>query len=93
MFIMIGVQRILDATEFNNGEDMSVQVSGVRYHETTTGYAQCDLADCVNYENVINFDLVEFSEGVKKDWSSELRGAMELGHTIINPIVERQIDL
>ena len=93
MFIMIGVQRILDATEFNNGEDMSVQVSGVRYHETTTGYAQCDLVDCVNYENVINFDLVEFSEGVKKDWSSELRGAMELGHTIINPIVERQIDL
>ncbi len=93
MFIMIGVQRILDMTEFNNGEEVPVQVTGVRYHETTTGYAQCDLTDCANYENVINFDLVEFSDGVKKDWSRELREALELGHPIVNPIVERQIDL
>ena len=93
MFIMIGVQRILDTTEFNNGEGVPVQVVSVRYHETTTGYAQCDMVDCVNYENVIDFDLVEFSDGVKKDWSPELREALELGHTIVNPIVERQIDL
>ena len=93
MFIMTGVQHILNMTEFSNGEGEPVQVVSVRYHETTTGYAQCDVTDCQNYEQVIDFGHVEFSDGVKKDWSPELRNALEFGCTIVNPIVERQIDL
>ena len=93
MFIMTGVQHILNMTEFSNGEGEPVQVVSVRYHETTTGYAQCDVTDCQNYEQVIDFGHVEFSDGVKKDWSPELRNALEFGCTIVNPIVERPIDL
>ena len=92
MFIMVGVQYILDHTRFCNGEHQ-VAVSGVRYHETTTGYAQCDVEDCNRYMATLSWDDIVFSDGVKKDWSPELRDLMEYGKTIENPIVERQITL
>jgi 6-pyruvoyltetrahydropterin/6-carboxytetrahydropterin synthase len=92
MFIMVGVQYILDNTRFCNGEHQ-VAVSGVRYHETTTGYAQCDVEDCNRYMATLSWDDIVFSDGVKKDWSPELRDLMEYGKTIENPIVERQITL
>lgn len=94
IFIMAGVQYIINHTEFNNGEDADglLKVKAVRYHETTTGYAQCDLIDCNNYAKWSWADFT-FSDGVKKDWSTELRELFEFERPIVNPIVERQIDL
>lgn len=92
IFIMHYINRILDNTQFNNGEDR-VRCVNVEYNETVTGMARCDETD----EN-INWnpkweDEIIFSDGVKKDWSQSLKDFIETGKYIINPVIPQQINL
>lgn len=54
--------------DFNNGEG-AVYCSGVRYHETTTGYAESDESDSVQF----HLSDVEFSPQTLKEAAVELR--------------------
>lgn len=92
MFIFSGVDRILKNTVFKNGEDY-IRVNSVRYHETTTGYAECNLMDVTRYNSIIDFDSIIYSEGVTKDWSNDLKSLIYDEDTVCNPVVEQQITL
>ena len=92
IFIMHYINRILDNTQFNNGEDYLSCVN-VEYNETDTGMARCDTCDVVNNFKPEWENQIVFSEGVKKDWSKSLRDFIEYGKYIINPTIEQQINL
>ncbi len=64
--ILFMIDKLLKATEYNNGEG-SVKVSSVRVHETETGYAEAFQEDLSWFK----FDLssIKFSEAVKNEWS------------------------
>lgn len=100
VFVFWGIQSILNMTKMNNGES-NIEVASVRYHETTTGWAECEGYDdyvhlfskyCPNPENSIHF-----SEGVKTDWSEGLNEWYKKifegkeNAEIINPHIEPQI--
>ena len=91
MFVFSGVQKILNNTYKNNGEDY-IQTHAVRYHETTTGYAECNAMDVIRFQNIIDFDNIIYSEGVMKDWGSDLKSIFE-GDVVTNPIIKQQIKL
>lgn len=59
------IDRIVKATQFNNGEKQ-VELSSVRVHETDTGYAESFRGDLEYW----TFDLrdIQFSEQVMKEW-------------------------
>ena len=94
MFIHYWINHILNYTEMNNGEGR-VTCSGVRYHETATGWAESSNEDIVlgawkqEWRQIENY---EFSEGVKKDWSEDLVAVMN-GQTIENPTIVQQINI
>ncbi len=92
LFIYQGVKRILEHTETNNGEGI-IKVKAVRYHETDTGYAECDYQDFINFDCNYSLSDVKFSDGVTKDWSDDLRKIMFDYDTISNPKVDQQINL
>jgi|BioPla2DNA2_1021312.scaffolds.fasta_scaffold67323_2 6-pyruvoyltetrahydropterin/6-carboxytetrahydropterin synthase len=52
------INEILSKTKFTNGEQ-GVYCSGVRYHETATGYAESEESDPVKYK----LSQLEFSDG------------------------------
>ena len=58
--------------DFNNGEG-AVYCSGVRYHETTTGYAESDESDPVQF----HLNDVEFSPQTLKEAAIELWGIIK----------------
>ena len=91
-FILFGVNYILDHTKLNNGEG-DVRCMAVRYHETRTGYAEAHLEDVERFMKGFTWNDVEFSEGIRKDWSQELTDCIDSGKNIINPIIEQQIIL
>lgn len=91
MYVFSGVQKILNNTYKNNGEDY-IQPYAVRYHETVTGYAECNAMDVIRFQNIINFDNIIYSEGVMKDWGSDLKSIFE-GDVVTNPIIKQQIKL
>lgn len=91
-FILAGINYIIDHTSFANGET-DVKCVSVRYHETATGYAQADIQDVQNFFSTLSWDDVEFSEGVRKDWSKELTDCLDRGDYIHNIQIERQIEL
>lgn len=92
MFVKWGVSKILVNTRTANGESLDLCCTGVRYHETTTGWAECnndDMAILWDHEWV---DQIKFSDGVVRDWPSDLKDVMN-GKLIDNPIVKQQINL
>ena len=92
IFIMHYINKILDNTQFNNGEG-HVHCVNVEYNETVTGMARCDEMDEeINWNPKWDNEIV-FSEGVKRDWSKSLRDFIETGKYIINPTIEQQINL
>lgn len=98
VFIHVVVQRILDCTELNNGEK-EIKLRGVRYHETKSGYAECDSLDAKNLWRGDYFSRLEFSEGVMRDWDPELvKCITELieGKSarllFSNPTIKQQVD-
>ncbi len=89
VFIFKFVEDILKHTQTSNGES-NIIVKAVRYHETTTGYAECDAEDAAN---LWKDDWgIEFSKGVNKDWSDDLESIM-VGNTVTNPVIPQQIEL
>lgn len=92
IFIMHYVNRILDNTQFHNGEDR-VRCVNVEYNETVTGMARCDATDEIINWNPKWEDEIVFSDGVKKDWSQSLKDFIETGKYIINPAIPQQINL
>jgi 6-pyruvoyltetrahydropterin/6-carboxytetrahydropterin synthase len=91
LFVFNFVAQILACTQTNNGEG-NIEVKSVRYHETTTGYAECDVYDwqrlyCNKYNNIV------FSNGIIKDWSNELLDLLINSTVVQNPIIEQQINL
>lgn len=90
VFIFKFIQRIFDYTNTSNGEGV-INVNSVRYHETTTGYAECNQTDVDMF-----WDKeweVDFSNGVIKDWSINLEDILINKEVITNPIIEQQIKL
>lgn len=92
MFVMFGVNQILQNTRTNNGESDNLRCTGVRYHETTTGWAECNQNDLGVLWQEEWGDQIKFSDGVLVDWPYELNKVMS-GKLISNPIVKQQIDL
>jgi 6-pyruvoyltetrahydropterin/6-carboxytetrahydropterin synthase len=91
LFVFNFVARILACTQTNNGEG-DIQVKSVRYHETTTGYAECDVYDWQRlYYN--KYDDIVFSNGVVKDWSEDLFNILRDNSIVQNPTIEQQISL
>lgn len=89
MFVFDMISRVLNNTKTNNGEG-EIKVKSVRYHETTTGYAECDQND-INTMYILG--PIVFSNGVIKDWSPELLGIIAEQKQVENPIIMQQIDL
>lgn len=65
LMFMFVIDKIIQATEFNNGEK-DVSCSSVRVAETVTGYAE-SFRDDLDW---VNFDLedIVFSDAIKSEW-------------------------
>lgn len=94
LFCLYMINKILKATEFNNGEG-NVKCIKVIWHETPTGYAEASLEDLAWLPKDV---FVEYSAGVHKDWPSDfLQFMKEMGSTpidkkyFINPKIKLQI--
>ena len=91
LYIFKNVSSILELTNLANGEQ-NVKLKAVRYHETVTGYAECNEDDLKNIWKP-EYDNVRYSDGVLRDWSDELTQAMQFDVRIQNPIIPQQIKL
>lgn len=76
MFVF--VNRILENTNFNNGEK-NIKLHSIRYHETDTGYAEFFRTDYnktsfpLNKQNEDNFiKQFVFSDSIKNDWGKDI---------------------
>jgi 6-pyruvoyltetrahydropterin/6-carboxytetrahydropterin synthase len=93
MFLFL-VDKIINATEFKNGEK-NVRVSSVKVHETDTGYAQAFRNDLL----WVDYDLTDiiFSEQITREWSDPLLYVNLIEATkkntkcFINPSVAQQV--
>jgi 6-pyruvoyltetrahydropterin/6-carboxytetrahydropterin synthase len=93
LFVMWGVNFILGNTRTSNGESVDLRCTGVRYHETTTGWAECNNHDLAVLWQEEWGDKIRFSEGVVLDWHPDLGRILEEGEVVENPIVAQQIEL
>ena len=94
MYILNNIQKILDRTVKNNGEDPFLRVKAVRYHETTTGWAEASQGDLVHlYLPITRDKTVWYSPGVVNDWSDDLKEIMINDNLVENPVVKQQINL
>lgn len=91
MYYMRGIQNIIDHTIMMNGEDPGLRVKGVRYHETTTGWAECSKEDIDNLWNPEWDRHIVYSEGVTNDWSDDLMDIVYDGTKIENPKIRLQV--
>ena len=73
VWLLGAVNFILNKTGFGNGEDIkNLKCTPVTVWETTTGRATADLEDLNNFEKIIDFENIEYSKEVWRDWSSDL---------------------
>ena len=92
MFVHRFVQKIFDYTHMTNGEG-PIEVDGVSYHETTTGYAKSDNQDMrYLWKEMWDIDIC-FSNGVIKDWSKDLKSIIFENKPVFNPKVKQQIKI
>ncbi len=84
--IFLMVDLVLAQTVTVNCEK-DVIIHAVRVHETETGYAQCNREDAFSEKmGKIDLDAIEFSQGVKEEWSDPTMWERLLrGEKIINP--------
>lgn len=89
LFYFHYINLILQNTIKVNGEG-DIKLKAIRYHETSTGYAECDYTDyCILWNR--NYDkFIQFSEEIVKEWSNDLLTILN-GEKIINPKIEQQI--
>lgn len=95
LMLLFVIDKILKATEFNNGEK-DVSLSSVRVSETVTGYAESFMEDL----DLWNFDLedIEFSQTVKDGWNDPEMYDKLIDYTnntgkkpFVNDVVEQQV--
>jgi 6-pyruvoyltetrahydropterin/6-carboxytetrahydropterin synthase len=97
IFFLHWISKILNRTRFNNGEDKSMFVHSVRYHETRTGYAEAFMSDDSWMSDKYNLDDVLFSEGIMKDWKNPnmidemVHNEDQTEFVFINPKVRMQV--
>lgn len=91
LFVFRGVSNILAHTNFMNGES-GVKLKAVRYHETVTGWSECNEADFKNIWKS-EYDDILYSADVVNDWSQELFDCIKYNININNPVIEKQINL
>lgn len=95
MFLYV-IDKIMEATEFNNGEQ-DVSVSSVRVHETATGYAESFRDDLEWFK--FGLPDITFSKGIKKDWKDPNMYARLINYShdkitekpFKNKVVEQQV--
>ena len=92
MYYMRGIQNILDHTRMMNGETTNLRVKAVRYHETTTGWAECSQSDVEILWDPDWDNQIVYSEGVTNDWSNDLKMIYK-GIKIENPKIELQVKI
>lgn len=92
MFVMYGVNKILQNTQTVNGESIDLRVTGIRYHETATGWAECDQKDMGILWQDDWSKNINFSDGVLRDWSADLMTIMQ-GGRVTNPSIPQQIKI
>ena len=91
MYYMRGIQNIINHTIMKNGEDPGLKVKGVRYHETTTGWAECGINDInILWSPEWNNKIV-YSDGVVRDWSDDLKGIVFDDTKVTNPTINLQV--
>ncbi len=93
--ILFILNKILDATKFNNGEG-NVKIQSVRVHETDTGYAEAFIDDLKWF----SYDLkdIHFSQAIKNEWGDpemydkliRYHSESHIAQPFINPFVERK---
>lgn len=92
LFIYAGVEHILQHTLKSNGEGL-VSVEWVRYHETRTGWAQCDGGDYERFKSIYSLKDVNFSDGVIADFDADLEKVLFNNEYITNPEPTQQINI
>lgn len=61
------IDLILKNTEFKNNEDMNLSLHSVRYHETTTGYAEAFREDI---PKGLESHFFDFSDAIVRSWDN-----------------------
>jgi len=96
MFLYV-VDKIIKATNFNNGEK-DVEVSSVRVHETTTGYAESFRDDLKYFDFHFNLDDIVLSDGIINEFKDPKMYEKLINFTknggkkpFINEVVEQQV--
>ena len=92
VYLLNYIQHIFNMTIKNNGEG-DVIVNSVRYHETTTGWAEASWDDVMRFWKQSWNNEVTYSDGVMKDWSDDLRAILMDNCSIANPTIPQQINL
>ena len=94
MFIQYWVNYIIQHTITMNGEG-EFKCVGVKYHETTTGYAESSMEDLSTIwkPEWSDFKSYNFSDGVKYCWSMNLEDILISGEFASNPVIKQQIKL
>jgi 6-pyruvoyltetrahydropterin/6-carboxytetrahydropterin synthase len=92
MYLLKGIKYIMDRTVTQNGES-KINVTGVRYHETVTGWAEASTTDLDVLWQDEWWDQIKYSEGVTNDWAEDLLTIIIDGEKAYNPTVQQQINL
>ena len=92
MYLLKGIKYIMDHTVTQNGES-KIDVTGVRYHETVTGWAEATQKDLDVLWQDEWWDQIKYSEGVTNDWAEDLLTIIIDGNKAYNPVVSQQINL
>lgn len=92
MYLLKGIKYIMDRTVTQNGES-KINVTGVRYHETVTGWAEASETDLAVLWQDEWWDQIKYSEGVTNDWAEDLLTIIIDGEKAYNPKVQQQINL
>lgn len=85
------IQYILKHTRYRDDSEDIPEVESVRLWETRTGSATATPADVANYWNPNWAKHIEFSEGVKRDWTPDLNKIMN-GEEVSWNTVPMQLD-
>lgn len=88
LFFYHYVNFILQQTYAVNGEK-DVRCIGVRFHETVTGYAQCDQEDYERLWDPKWSKMIKFSYDIIRDWNEDLHRIMN-GYHVPSPALPQQ---
>lgn len=92
IYLLYYINYIINHTNTNNGEG-EFFCSGVKYHETATGWAESSLSDINNIWKEEWLNQISYSSGVVADWGEDLKDIIFNDKMIENPIIKQQISL